>query len=157
MNWLRAEASHVIDARPEQVYAVLSDYRVGHPAVLPRPYFTDLIVEKGGQGAGTVVRGSVKLFGKEFPFHQLVSEPEPGRILLETDIETGQWSTFTFEPLNGGTQTRLTIASEFPPSRGIMGLVERLTKASVIRRLYKQELRNIAAYVHSTNAAVSAR
>src|SRR5258708_38559423 len=116
-NGIRARDSHIIDARPEQVYAVLSDSRVGHPAILPKPYFTELIVEKGGRGAGTIVRGSVKLLGKEFPFHQLVSEPEPGRVLLETDTETGQWTRFTFEPINGGTQTRLIIASEFPPSR----------------------------------------
>jgi hypothetical protein len=39
-NWIHAEASMVIDARPEEIYAVVSDYRVGHPAILPRQYFT---------------------------------------------------------------------------------------------------------------------
>ncbi len=46
----------VINARPETIYAVISDYYVGHTAILPEPYFTDMTVEKGRTGAGTVIR-----------------------------------------------------------------------------------------------------
>jgi Polyketide cyclase / dehydrase and lipid transport len=113
MTWIHAEQSLVIDARPEAVYAVVSDYRVGHPAILPRE-FAPLVVEQGGQGSGTIVRGSVTVWGRTAPFHQQVTEPEPGRVLVETDIDTGQYTTFTFEPLAGGRRTRVTIASEFP-------------------------------------------
>ena len=148
-KWIHAEESHVIDARPEEIYAVVNDYRVGHPAILPKQYFTDLIVEEGGQGAGTVLRGSVKVFGQEFPFHQLVSEPEPGRVLVETDTETGQWTRWTFEPLDGGAQTRVTIASEFPPSPGIISVLERLTRPLVVRDIYRKELRQLDEYVRS--------
>ncbi len=56
MNQIHAEASAVIEARPEKVYAILSDYRVSHPAILPKQYFTEVAVEQGGQGAGTIVR-----------------------------------------------------------------------------------------------------
>jgi hypothetical protein len=150
-NWIPVEASYVIDSRAEDIYAVMSDYRVSHPAVLPRQYFQELTVEKGGQGAGTVVRGSLKVFGIVYTFHQIVTEPEPGRVLVETDIETGQWTRFTFEPINGGAQTRLTITSEFPPSKGIMGIMERWTKPAVIRNIYNKELRQIADYVTARN------
>src|SRR5437773_7574984 len=99
MNTTHVEATLNIDARPEQLYAIITDYRVGHPAILPKPYFTELTVEKGGQGAGTVLWVSLRAFGKDYRYHQLVTEPEPGRVIVETDIETGQYSTFTFEPL----------------------------------------------------------
>src|SRR5260221_4735172 len=115
MNTYHVESSLVIDARPETLHNIIADYRVSHPAILPRPTFTDLIVEKGGYGAGTVVVVKLKMFGKEYMYHQAVTEPEPGRLIVETDIETGQFTTFTFKPLNSGRQTRITFPPEFPP------------------------------------------
>jgi Polyketide cyclase / dehydrase and lipid transport len=147
LNWIHIEASSVIDARPDAIYAVLSDYRVGHPAIVPKQYFTELVVEKGGQGAGTVVKGNVRLFGSDYPLHQLVSEPEPGRVLKETDIETGQYTTFTIEPLKGGSQSQVTIASEFPSPGGLAGFMTRLMLPLVTRRMYREELGLLAAYV----------
>jgi Polyketide cyclase / dehydrase and lipid transport len=155
MSWIHAEESYVINARAEDLYAVVTDYHVGHPAIVPKPYFTDLTVEKGGQGTGTIIRGNLRVFGKDYPFHQLVSEPEPGRIILETDIETGQRSRFTFEPLSDGSRTRVTIASDFPPSKGFVGFMERFTKPSFVRMLYKKELRNLADYVRSKQAVAA--
>ena len=149
-NWIHAEAALVIDARPEELYAVVSDYRVGHPAILPKEYFTKgLTVEQGGSGAGTILHSSVSVMGREFPFRQMVTEPEPGRVIVETDLDTGQYSTFTFDALNGGKQTRVTISSEFPLSKGLMGVMERLTKASMARKMFARELQNLAAYVRT--------
>ncbi len=157
MSKIHIEQSDIIDAAPETVYAILSDYRVGHPAILPKPYFTELTVEQGGHGAGTVVLTRMKVLGREFVYHQVVSEPEPGRVLLETDTYTGQKTWFTLDPLNGGQQTRCTISSEFPASAGIMGFMERLMQPSVVRRIYKQELQNIAAYVTSKPTSAPTR
>ncbi|MBZ0294449.1 MAG: SRPBCC family protein [Anaerolineae bacterium] len=148
MSKIRVEVSMVIDAPPEAIYAVISDYRVGHPAILPKPYFSDLTIEQGGQGAGTVIRFYVSLFGQEFHYHQHVTEPEPGRVILETDIETGQFSRFTLDPLNDGKQTRVTIYSEAPASPGVKGFLEQLTQPPISRRLYRQELQQLADYVH---------
>jgi hypothetical protein len=148
-----AEASALIDASPAAIHAIIADYRVGHPAILPKPYFTELTVEKGGFGAGTVIHVGMKVWGRSLHFHQSVSEPEPGRTLDETDMDTGQFTRFTFEPVNGRTQTRVTIASEFPVKAGIMGWLEKMTQPSVARRLYQQELRNLAEYVAQKEAA----
>ena len=63
MSTIHVEVSDVIKARPEQVYAVLSDYRMGHPAILPKPYFTSLTVDEGGQGAGTRIQVHMKVLG----------------------------------------------------------------------------------------------
>ena len=146
-NIFHVEASAVINAPSANLYAVISDYRVGHPAIVPKPYFSELIIEQGGQGAGTVLRGTLTAFGRAYPFHHRVSEPQPGSVLVETDIETGQYTTFTFEPLAGDTQTRVTIASEFPRKPGFVGFMESLTIPPFTRRLYKQELENLSLYV----------
>ena len=155
MSGIQAEYSTVIDARPEEIYAVLSDYRVAHPAILPKPPFTELTVEKGGQGAGTVVMSRVKVFGREMSYHQVVSEPEPGRVLMEKDMDTGQYSSFTLDPLNGGKQTRVTIFCERPLEPGLMGIMQKLTQAQYMRGLFKRELDNLANYLRNSDAATS--
>lgn len=48
MNQMHIEQAAVIDAHPQEVYAVISDYRVGHQAILPRPFFSEMIVKQGG-------------------------------------------------------------------------------------------------------------
>lgn len=55
MSQIHAQATAVIDAPPEVVYAILADYRADHPAILPKQYFAECAVEEGGQGAGTVI------------------------------------------------------------------------------------------------------
>ncbi len=151
-----ARASRIINASPESIYNVIADYRVGHPAILPKPWFNGLTVEKGGFGAGTVIRFEVTVMGRKFPFHQAITEPEPGRVILETDIETGQYSRFTLEPLNGGRQTRVTIESATPASPGLMGFIERLTQPPMSRRMFTQELQNLDDYMNANAAVKSA-
>lgn len=146
-------ASDEIDARADVLYGIMADYRVGHPAVLPRPPFTGIVVEEGGYGAGTVVRVGGMFLGTERTLRQRVSEPQPGRVLLETDIDTGQTSTFTFEPIADGSRTRVTIASTFPRRAGIGGWVEQVAIPLMLRPVYKKELRQLAAYAQTKYAA----
>ncbi len=156
MSTFHVEESLVIEARAADLYTVVADYRVGHPAILPRPFFQELTVEKGGVGAGTIVRGSVKVMGKSYPLHHSISEPEPGRVLQESDLDKpGEFTRFIFQPLNGDTQTRVTIATEFLASPGLMGLMERLTKPGLVRKMYRQELGNLAEYVRQQNIATN--
>jgi hypothetical protein len=143
---IHAEASHVIAAAADKIYDVLIDYPHGHLAILP-PQFQDVVIEQGGQGAGTAVRGSVKVWGRVVPFHHVVSEPQPGRVLQERDPDSGQTTRFVLEPLDQGARTRVTIRSDFPPSAGLLGFMERLTLPPVARGMYRAELRNLAQRV----------
>jgi hypothetical protein len=143
------EAAQVIDAPPKELYALLADYRVGHPSIVPKQYFKSLTVEQGGTGAGTVVVSELEIWGKTYHTRQLVSEPSPGRILAETDVDTGQYTEFVFEPVDGGQKTHLTIASEFPAKPGFAGWLEKQVQTSIIRRMYRQELQNIAEHMQS--------
>lgn len=146
MSSIHAEASAVIDARPETIYNVLRDYRVGHPAILPKPYFHEFKLLKGGFGAGTEYHLTMKVYGRTFTCQQRISEPEPGRVILETDIHTGQFSRFTLDPVEGG-KTRVTITVEQPASPGFAGFMERLMTPSIMRGIFNKELALLAAYV----------
>jgi hypothetical protein len=156
MSKIHTEATEIIEVQPEVLYGIISDYRVGHPAILPRPPFGELIVEEGGKGAGTVMRFDMTIMGKKFNYHQRVSEPEPGRLLMESDLVTDLVTTFRFEPLDGGVRTRLTITTDVSASPGFTGFMEKLFQPSIIRRIYKKELRQLADYAYSQQSAVKA-
>jgi hypothetical protein len=144
---IHVEVSEIINAPPEQIYSVLVDYHNGHPSILPKPYFTYLTVEKGGIGAGTELRVGMAVFGIKKDYKLVVTEPQPGRVLKEEDSEQGVVTHFTVEPLGSGEQSRVTIATDSRSAAGFPGLMERLINPPVSRRIYRQELKNLARAV----------
>src|SRR5579862_4806189 len=90
-------ASAIIPARRERIYSLLANYHDGHPRLLPKQ-FSNLVVEQGGVGAGTVIRFEMSFLGKKQPFRAAVTEPEPGRVLVETYLDNGAVTTFTIDP-----------------------------------------------------------
>ena len=148
MSQIHVEASRLIEARPEVVYAILSDYQVDHPAILPKPAFEEVIVEQGGQGAGTVFSLHMNVMGSKRTSRFVVSEAEPGRVLVETSEEAGIVTSFTVDPV-GNNQARLTIATDTKASPGLQGLIERLLTPLVLRPLYLKELEQIDAYARN--------
>jgi hypothetical protein len=149
---VRIQASREIDARPQAVYGVLADYRTGHPAILPKPEFGDLIVEAGGRGAGTVIRFNMRVLGTALTFHSVISEPEPGRVLVEQDDAAGAVTTFQVDPLDGGKRSRVTITTETRASPGLRGALERLISPRVLSGLYRRELQQLDDYCKETTA-----
>jgi hypothetical protein len=145
MTQNRVEASGVVHAPAAVVYAILADYRHGHPAILPRPYFTGLEVEEGGQGAGTIAVAHMNVYGNIQSFRLKVSEPQPGRVLSEVDTNTGMVTTFTVEP-RGADQSEVTIATAMPVKNAIAAFFERLITVPIMRRIYHEELKVLARY-----------
>lgn len=139
----RVSASTLIDAPPKAVYSILADYQGGHRQIAPKEYFVSFDVERGGVGAGTVIRFQMRAFGVTRTIRQEISEPEPGRILAETDLATGAVTTFTVDPLDDGRRSSVTITTEWE-SRGIQWLMDRLFAPSFLRRLFTAELGNLA-------------
>ena len=131
-------ASRAIAAPPAVVYGIIADYNLGHPSILPPKWFGPLTVVEGGVGAGTRIRFSMKGMGPERPMEAVVAEPKPGRVLTETYPATGGVTTFTVDPVAGGT-SMVTFHTTWE-ARGVVGLFERLAAPGFLRRVYKDEL-----------------
>lgn len=151
MKTYQVKASAIIDAPPARVYHIISDYHEGHPAILPVRYFTGMRVEQGGQGAGTVAAVDMNVFGAKSHFKMTVSEPEPGRVLREEDADAGVVTTFTIDPVNGGDRSRVTIITTTRTSPGLKGWLERVMNPAITRRIYREELAQLAIIAKSTN------
>jgi hypothetical protein len=135
---VQISAERVIPAPAPSVYALLADYRTGHPSILP-PAFSNFSVLEGGIGSGTRIRFTLTLAGRANTSEGDVSEPEPGRVLAETYPDNGSVTTFTVEPV-GGDRSHLTIATIWPVRRGLAGLIERLMVPRLLAPLYRDEL-----------------
>lgn len=137
-------ASANIPARRERVYSLIANYRDGHPRILPG-HFSNLVVEQGGVGAGTVIRFQMSLWGKQQTFRAAVTEPEPGRVLVETDLDTnGAVTTFTINPGTAPADSIVTISTELPVRSGFPGWLERKLTTLLLRPIYLKELENLA-------------
>ena len=139
--------SGIVDAPPRAVYEVLADYRNEHPKIVPKEYFTKLEVEEGGFGAGTRILGEMRLLGTTTAFRQVVSEPDPGRVLVETHPDGSVVTTFTMDPVEGGQKTALTISTDFVlQSSGLRALIEGSLIALLFPRIYRKEIELIRAH-----------
>jgi hypothetical protein len=133
----RFSAERVLDAPADVVYHLISDYREHHrPEGFLPPAFTDLVVEKGGVGDGTVIRFTMKLGGRSRTMTAAVTEPEPGRVLVERG--PGVETTFTVEP-EGGQRARVRFDTVMEAG-GLEGLLTRLFAPGMLRPLYADEL-----------------
>jgi hypothetical protein len=156
MSYIRVDVSKDIPARAEAIYAILCDYRVGHQAILPRPEFVSLDIEKGGGGAGTEYTLTMRLYGQTYTYQHRIEEPRPGFELVEIDRQTGERASwFTLEPQAGSTATRVTISSQLPVAAGFTGIIQRLMQPRIMRKLFERELDNLAAYVKRQEAQPS--
>lgn len=137
-------ASAVIPARRERVYSLISNYNDGHPRILPKQ-FSGLVVEQGGVGAGTIIRFQMSVFGKKQTFRAAITEPDPGRVLVETDLDSnGAVTTFTVNPGAAPADSNVTISTEMPVRTGFLGKIERAMTTMLLRPLYVKELQNLA-------------
>lgn len=137
-------ASALIPAPARKVYNLIADYRNGHPRILPRPYFVSLDVEQGGYGEGTLINFQMKLMGRIQSFHSLITEPEPGHQLVETDLNTGAATTFSVEPRQNGQQAFVTITTTIDVPNGIMGKLQGWLTGQLLRPVYIKELDQLA-------------
>ena len=137
-------ASAVVPARPERVYSLIANYNDGHPRILPKQ-FTSLVVEQGGVGAGTVIRFQMSMLGRRQTFRAAITEPEPGRVLVETDLDAnGAVTTFSVNPGGAPADSHVTISTELPVRSGFLGKIEKTLTTLLLRPVYVKELENLA-------------
>jgi hypothetical protein len=138
-------AEAVIDAPAESAYAVIADYRDGHPRIIPRPPFVSLEVEQGGTGAGTLIRFQMRVLGRIQTFRAAITEPEPGRVLVETDTDTGTVTPFPVDPVEEGRRSRVRITTDIATRGGLLGPLERFLITRLLRPVYVRELERLEA------------
>ena len=145
MSEIRVVAEAPVGAPPERVYGLIADYRRHHPNFLP-PAFSEVVVEQGGVGAGTVFSMKMRAFGRTTQSRMQVTEPEPGRVLIESDADPASdlRTVFTVEP--DGAASRVRFDTTWHPQGGVAGLMERLLAPRFLRGVYADELRRLDAY-----------
>jgi hypothetical protein len=144
-------ASKVIPAPAHIVYNLIADYRNGHPRILPKPYFVSLEVEQGGYGAGTIINYQMQLMGRIQSFHSTITEPEPGHILVETDMNTGAVTTFTVDLHLNGQEAFVSITTATNVPGGILGKIQGWLTTQLLRPIYLKELDQLAAVAKEQN------
>jgi hypothetical protein len=143
-------AEGAVDAPADTVYGYIADMREHHPHFLP-PAFSDFRVESGGVGAGTVTRFRMTAGGRTRDYQMTVAEPEPGRVLTESDAASSAVTSFTVTPRNGASLVR--ISTSWDGAGGIGGLFERMFAPRVLRAIYTDELKRLDTYAREQRSA----
>jgi uncharacterized protein YndB with AHSA1/START domain len=147
MALITVAAERAIDAPAEIVYGYLADMRQ-HSQFLP-PAFSEFEVEKGGVGAGTVTRFRITTGGRSRRYRMQVAEPQPGRVLTESDMNSSLVTTFTVEPRGDGSLVK--ISTGWQGAGGVGGFFERLFAPRVLRRIYLDELQRLDEYARKAS------
>jgi hypothetical protein len=150
MGSLQVVAERAIDAPADAVYCYLADMREHHPRFLPQA-FSGFEVESGGVGAGTVTRFTVTAGGRRRSYRMQVAEPEPGRVLTESDTNSSLVTTTTVTP--DGSASRVQISTRWEGAAGIGGFFERLFAPRVMRGIYADELERLSTYARERASA----
>ena len=148
---ISVSAQRTMAAPAAEVYQYIADMRVHHPHFLPLA-FLDFMVESGGVGAGTVTRFKLEAGGRSRQCHMTVAEPEPGRILTESDDASTLVTTTTVTPQDDSSCT-VKIFTTWDSASGLGGLLERIFSPRVMRGIYADELEHLAAYVREQSLA----
>src|SRR5690349_12827669 len=131
MATINVSAVGLVNAPADAVYRYIADMREHHPRFLPDA-FSDFHVESGGVGAGTITRFKATAGGRTRNFRMEVAEPEPGRVLTESDLGSSLVTTFTVEP--EGQRSRVQISTTWESAGGIGGFFERTFAPRVMKR-----------------------
>ncbi|CAA9235391.1 MAG: hypothetical protein AVDCRST_MAG77-1237 [uncultured Chloroflexi bacterium] len=152
----RFSAERVMDAPAEVVYHLISDYSEhhrDHPEGFLPDAFSDMVVERGGVGHGTVVRFSSKMGGRKQTMTASITETQPGRVLVEAG--EGVVTTFTVEP-EGSQRARVRFDTVFDFG-GVTGLMVRLFAPGMLRPIYAEEMDRLERHAKAHPALAPTR
>lgn len=149
---ITVEEEGPVGAPADLTYALLADDE-HHQRFLPDG-FSDFEVLEGGRGAGTRHRFKVTAGGRTREYVMRVAEPEPGRVITESDERSSLVTTFTVAP--SGEACRVRISTSWDGAGGIGGFFERLFAPRVMRRMYADELARLDRYAREQAEAGTA-
>jgi hypothetical protein len=84
--------------------------------------------------------------GRTVAYRAEVSEPEPGRVLVERNVAgTDSVTTFIVEPGDAPNTSTVTIRTDIVARPGIGGAIERWLTSRVLPPIYSEEMRLLEA------------
>ena len=92
-----------------------------------------------------MIRFQMRIFGRTRTFRAAITEPEPGRVLAETDLDTGTLTTFTVVPVEDGRKSRVIITTDIGTRGGLLGRLERFLVTRLLRPVYQREIEQLGA------------
>ena len=140
-----ASAERNIDAPADKVYSYLADMNL-HQRLLPSA-FSDFKVEQGGVGAGTVTSFKITAGGRTRSYRMQVTEPDPGRTLVESDTGSSLVTTYNVTPQ--GDKSLVSITTSWDGASGIGGFFERTFAPRALRGIYAESLDKLNTYATS--------
>ena len=150
MGRITVTTERAIGAPAEAVYGYIADMRNHHPRFLPAA-FSEFEVESGGIGAGTVIKYALTAGGRTRRFRTLVAEPEPGRVLTESDTNSSAVTTFTVTP--HGQSSDVQITCSWTGASGVGGFFERVFAPRAMRSILTDQLERMDAYARAQGTA----
>jgi uncharacterized protein YndB with AHSA1/START domain len=150
MAVIQVTAERTVNAPAEAVYGYIRDMHT-HPKFLP-PAFSDFHIESGGVGAGSVTRFKVTAGGRTREYQMTVDEPEPGRVLRESDQNSSLITKFTVDPAVSGASL-VQISTTWQGAGGIGGFFERTFAPRAMRAIYEDELQRLDTYAREQQTA----
>jgi uncharacterized protein YndB with AHSA1/START domain len=143
MSRHRITATASLRAPADAVYRVLADYREHHPRILPA-VFSNFVVHERDVGAGTRMGFDLKVMGMTRHYEGIVSEPEPGRRLVESYPAEDSETWFLVEPVGEGCS--VTIGTDFNGRSGLLGKIECWLSNRILHPIYVEELGRLDEY-----------
>jgi Polyketide cyclase / dehydrase and lipid transport len=140
-----------VGAPAELTYRLIAD-DAHHQRFLPEG-FSDFEVLEGGVGAGTLHRFTASAGGRSRTYVMRVDEPEPGRVITESDQSSSLVTTFTVTPT--GDTCLVRIETRWDGAGGIGGFFERTFAPRVMRKVYADELARLDRYAREQAAAAT--
>jgi ribosome-associated toxin RatA of RatAB toxin-antitoxin module len=146
MGVIEVTAERMVNAPADAVFGYIRDMNV-HPKFLP-PAFSDFQVESGGVGPGTVASFKVTAGGRTREYRMTVDEPEPGRVLRESDNNSSLITKFTVTPREGDQHavSAVKISTTWQGAGGVGGFFERTFAPRAMKAIYEDELQRLDAY-----------
>ena len=111
-----------------------------HQRFLP-PAFSDFKISRAASASR---RQQVTAGGRTRSYRMQVSEPAPGRTLVETD--TGSSLVTTYDVAPQGDKSLVGITTSWDGAGGIGGFFERTFAPRAMERLYSEALDRLSAY-----------
>jgi hypothetical protein len=147
MGTITVTQEGAVGAPADLTYRLIADDE-HHQRFLPEG-FSDFEVLEGGVGAGTLHR--FKAGGRVREYVMRVDEPQPGRVITETDQSSSLVTTFTVTP--AGDTCTVRIQTQWNGAGGIGGFFERTFAPRVMRKMYADELSKLDSYARQQAAA----